>query len=94
MDEGSQTRPSGQGSRSEQGRWVVWNEQPIDYDERHLALLALRRARRDVGPGFRGLLYWKLSTDAAHEAIEPFVIHVGPDSIDPAQATLVNFLRD
>jgi len=73
-------------------RLVVWNEQPIDYEERQLALLALHRARRSAGPGFRGLLYWKLSTDAGHERIEPFVIHIGPDSADPAQTTLVNFL--
>lgn len=75
-------------------RLVIWNEQPIDYEERNLALLALQRARRSAGPGLRGLLYWKLSTDAAHERIEPFVIHVGVDSTDPAQATLVRFLRD
>ena len=33
---------------------------------------------------FRGLLYWKLSTYKEHEEIEPFVMHIGDGTVDPA----------
>jgi hypothetical protein len=72
-------------------RLVVWNEQPVDYGERCAALEALRDAARESGDRLIGILYWKLSTDAAHEAIEPFVLHVGRESIDPALAALLGF---
>ena len=71
---------------------VVWGEQPVDYDERRLALEGLRAARFGSDAKLTGILYWKLSTDAAHEAIEPFVLHVGPDSSDGLQDALVGFV--
>jgi len=43
------------------------------------------------GGDFVGILYWKLSTDRAHEAIEPFVVHIGPDSADGLQEVLAGF---
>jgi hypothetical protein len=71
---------------------VVWDEQPVDLEERRRALAALGTARRQVDIGLSGILYWKLSTDASHREIEPFVLHVGPNSKDPLQRTLVGFL--
>jgi hypothetical protein len=73
-------------------RLVVWGEQPVDYDERRVALEGLRAARLNTEAKLTGILYWKLSTDAAHEAIEPFVLHIGPDSTDELQDVLVGFL--
>jgi hypothetical protein len=73
---------------------VVWGEQPVDLEERRRAVASLQRAERDVDIGLAGILYWKLSTDPSHREIEPFVLHVGPDSADPLQQTLVGFLPD
>jgi hypothetical protein len=70
---------------------VVWDEQPVDYEERHLALEALRAVHREGGDDFAGILYWKLSSDKTHEAIEPFVVHVGRDTADPAAGALARF---
>lgn len=70
---------------------VVWGEQPVDRSERELALRALLAAHRERPSRLRGLLYWKLSTDAAHESIEPFVLHVGTDSEDPSIPVLAEF---
>jgi hypothetical protein len=72
---------------------VVWDEQPIDYAERSLALEGLRRAHESLDSSLTGILYWKLSTDRAHEEIEPFVLHVGADSDDPLQTVLAGFAR-
>ena len=70
---------------------VVWDEQPVDHDERRLALAALADVHRSGGDDFVGILYWKLSTDARHLAIEPFVLHIGPDSTDGLQEVLAGF---
>ena len=72
---------------------VVWNEQPIDRGERAVALQALLTASREKPDLLRGLLYWKLSSDAGHEAIEPFVLHVGDDSSDPSIPVLGRFVE-
>jgi hypothetical protein len=75
------------------GRQVVfWNEQPIDYEERRLALAALAEAHRRASSDLIGILYWKLSTRRDHEEIEPFVTHVGPDSRDGLQRVLAGFV--
>jgi len=71
--------------------FVVWGDEPVDREERARALAGLRRASRERPGELAGLLYWKLSTDAAHDAIEPFVIHVGPGSGDPALPVLAGF---
>ena len=73
---------------------VVWSDQPVDYGERQRALEALRRLHAREPLPLSGILWWKLSTRSEHEAIEPFVLHVGEDSSDPLQPTLVRFLDD
>lgn len=70
---------------------VVWDEQPVDYEERQLALSALETVHRKHRGELTGILYWKLSTLKQHEEIEPFVLHIGPDSTDPLQPTLAEF---
>lgn len=63
---------------------IDWEQQPVDHTERTEAIAALQRiAARPENHFFRGLLYWKLSTDSSHREIEPFVVHIGPGSRDP-----------
>ena len=72
-------------------RLVVWGDQPVDYEERRQALAALLEVHRAGASHLRGILYWKLSTNPAHEAIEPFVVLVGPDTGDGTQEVLRRF---
>lgn len=71
---------------------VVWKDQPINYQERQVAIDALQQATSWPEQAFfQGILYWKFSTNPAHADIEPFVMHVGPQSADPLQETLLRF---
>ncbi len=79
------------GWKGHRRRLVVWGEQPIDRGERELALRALLAVHREQPARLRGLLYWKLSTDEEHERIEPFVLHIGEDSLDPSVPVLAGF---
>ncbi len=79
------------GWKGHERKLVVWGEQPIDRSERELAFRALLAVHREQPARLRGLLYWKLSTDAAHQEIEPFVLHVGETSVDPALPALPLF---
>lgn len=70
---------------------LVWEDQPFRPQERALAVRALY-AITNQGPGtdrLHGLLYWKLSTQPAHQAIEPYVLILGGD--DPLLAALRRF---
>ncbi len=80
------------GWKGKRRQLVVWEEQPIDYDERRLALEGLRAAHRQRQSGLIGILYWKLSTDPGHESIEPFVACVGRDSADRLPQELSRFV--
>lgn len=71
---------------------VIWREQPVDYLERSLAIDAFRRQVSSMPDlRFSGLLFWKLSTNAQHESIEPFMLHIGPNSQDPLLSVLRRF---
>ena len=71
---------------------VLWQDQPADLDERALALAALHAEHLAVGGDLlTGLLYWKFSTEPAHEEIEPFVITLGGRPRDPALPVLARF---
>lgn len=75
-------------------RLVVWKELPLDYDERRLAVEALRQVHAESAERLlTGILYWKLSSIRELESIEPFMLHVGADSADGLQDALVGFLR-
>jgi hypothetical protein len=75
---------------------VIWDQQPQRFEERALALRALRAACRELEgeQGERilaGLLYWKLSTEPSHVEIEPFVHILGSDPEDPLGAEMRRF---
>ena len=75
-----------------EGRLIVWGEQQRNFKERTAALRALHRAERSRETSLLGgILYWKLSTEKSHLAIEPFV-HILGDPEDKAFAeTLASF---
>lgn len=73
---------------------MVWQEQPTDYLERTWAVEALHTASK-ANPGvLAGILYWKLTTNPAHEAIEPFALVLGKPEQDPMQAALARFGKE
>jgi len=73
-------------------RLVVAVDQPVDFQERTLALRALREAVSQVEPNLlQGLLYWKLSTKPAHYDIEPFVVVLGDTRDEQMLAALAAF---
>ena len=82
------------GWKTRRRRLVVWRDEPVDYDERALAMRALLNVQRRREDRLAGLLWWKLSTIKAHEEIEPFVLHIGTadtESADPLVRTLAEF---
>ncbi len=82
-------------------RLMIWEEQPPSRRERALALAALYDAHlARGGEPLAGILYWKLTTDPGHEAIEPFALVLGdgarPDGAsepDPLLAEMTRFTR-
>ena len=70
---------------------LFWKEQPINYQERILALKALRAVASTNPKLLRGILYWKLSTYAPHRKIEPFVHIVDSDEDSNFSETLRSF---
>ncbi len=74
-------------------RLFDWRAEPVDTRERAAAIAALNRVHEEMGGELlAGLLYWKLSTVAAHREIEPFVLVLeeGPGA-DPMLAELARF---
>jgi hypothetical protein len=67
--------------------------EPADRTERARAVAALHRVHEELGGEMlAGLLYWKLSTVAAHREIEPFVVVLEEGAgADPALAELARF---
>lgn len=73
---------------------IIWDEQPIDYQERALAVRALFKAHQTYErPLLHGILYWKLSTKDYHLPYEPFMLHVSRDMRDPLLHELRKFLN-
>lgn len=70
---------------------IVWEDQPIDLEERAMAVRALYEANRTVGGPLTGILYWKLSTQPYHFDDEPFVLIVHEDARDPMLPELQRF---
>ena len=72
---------------------MIWEDQPTDRTERAAAVAGLYRANLALGGELlAGILYWKLSTEPAHEEVEPFVLIIGdrgPD--DPLLEELQRF---
>lgn len=90
----SETAGATAGTAEAPRRLVVWQEQPVDYQERALAVRALWEAHRELPePMLRGILYWKLSTVASHRDIEPFVLLISEGENDPLLTELQRFTR-
>lgn len=73
---------------------VVWQDQPVDLQERALAVRALRQVHREMEePFLQGLLYWKLSTEPVHFREEPFVLLIDEGRRDPLLTELRGFIE-
>jgi len=72
---------------------VVWEDQPIDLEERAMAVRALYRANEAEGRPLEGILYWKLSSHAYHFDDEPFVLIIEEGAADPMLPELRRFRR-
>jgi len=76
-------------------RLVNWEQLPQDPRERVASLETLHQTvQLPENQFFRGLLYWKFSTREYHRDVEPFMIHVGRDSQDPALRALKKWFPD
>ena len=75
-------------------RLVFWNQLARNHEERALAVNALYQTVQDRQSPLAGILYWKLSTVKELEKYEPFMLHIGQDSRDPLQPTLMQFLSE
>ncbi|MEM8963051.1 MAG: hypothetical protein AAGD38_16325 [Acidobacteriota bacterium] len=54
---------------------IVWQDQPVRFSERAMAVHALHRADSErSNPLLDGILYWKLSTVPSHRDHEPFLV--------------------
>ena len=72
---------------------VIWEDEPVDLEERAMAVRALYRANRSVGDPLAGGLYWKLSSHPYHFDDEPFVLIIHEDAYDPLLEELQRFRR-
>lgn len=82
------------GWKGKKKQLVIWEEQPIEPEERRRAIRALREEHEARRSQLAGILYWKLSSDADHREIEPFVCHIGRDSTDGLQRELAAFAAE
>lgn len=73
---------------------VIWQDQPVDLEERALAVRALHQAHEELEePFLRGLLYWKLSSEPVHFREEPFVLLIDEGRQDPLLTELQRFVE-
>ena len=70
---------------------LIWQDEPVNYEERALAIKTLNEINIKFGNMLTGLLYWKFSSFKSHTEIEPFLIYIGKDSTDPAIKELRRF---
>lgn len=78
----------------EDGELVLWDEEPESFQERTLAVRALREVNEALPSSpLHGILYWKFSTNVNHYGIEPFMVHIGADSKDPLAKELARFAQ-
>lgn len=78
------------GSRSNE-RLIRWKKEPLDLQERCLAINALYEVVREDYINLEGLLYWKLTSHDYHIPYEPFILHLTPNAEDPLQTSLGRF---
>jgi len=77
---------------------IILEEQPIDFQERTLAIRALRQTHKKFTEKhgtslLRGVFYWKLSTQDYHLPYEPFMVLIDENHQDPAVSELRSFLE-
>ena len=72
-------------------RLIRWQKEPLDLEERRLAIDALYEVVHETYVNLEGLLYWKLTSHDYHIPYEPFVLHLTPDAQDPLQTSLGRF---
>ncbi len=77
------------GSQLQGYQLYVWPEQEINFEERALAVRALRNAVAKGGYPLKGLLYWKMSSHKYHFKNEPFLLVL--DGKDQLQVELQKF---
>ncbi len=70
---------------------LIWQDEPVNYEERALAIKTLNEINIKFGNMLTGLLYWKFSSFKSHTEIEPFLIYIGKDSKDPSLKELKRF---
>lgn len=73
---------------------VVWRQQPVDFEERALAVSGLERARRGIDFPLTGILWWKLSSHDYHAKNEAFLVLIGQPREDPVLEVLRRFHDD
>ncbi|WP_299407482.1 hypothetical protein [Acaryochloris sp. IP29b_bin.148] len=77
-----------------QQKVILWTMQPTNPQERVLAVQALYKTVKAHYPHLlQGILYWKISTQPNHQAVEPFVLILNDSPLDPLQKTLKQFLQ-
>ena len=69
---------------------LLWSAQPIEPEERALAVRGLYKAWQDGLP-LAGILYWKLSSRAELGRYEPFMLYLGADTEDPLYSAFTSF---
>lgn len=80
------------GNRVKGYQLYVWPEQEINFEERALAVAALRQAVLAGKYPLRGILYWKLSSHTYHFKNEPFLLVL--DGKDKLQKELSLFKKE
>ena len=70
---------------------LIWQDEPVNHEERALAIKTLNETNKKFDNMLKGLLYWKFSSFKSHTEIEPFLIYIGKDSSDPAIKELRRF---
>ncbi len=72
---------------------LLWTAQPIELEERALAVRSLVSAWIEDDLPLAGALYWKLSSREELGRYEPFMLYLGADSEDPLLPAFTRFSR-
>lgn len=76
---------------SEKGRDIIlWDQQEENLQERALAIKSLREINLKYGL-LQGILYWKISANKEFKSIEPFLMVLDKENIDPMLIELQEF---
>ncbi len=78
---------------TENDRAFFWASQPIEPEERALAVEALHEVWLDGAGSLAGVLYWKLSSRLDLQRYEPFMLYLGQDAEDPLYGAFTRFAQ-